>query len=351
MRRLAFVAVLVLSCRPRGEASSSDGYWARACVTKDEKLLLASGDEAAAIELATGKTVARTKFYGSLLVCDVSDGAAYDNGESEAVKLPQGTRGPVSNVVVRDIALVRVDGTYLRAKRPTDSKGRATGPMTLQPDAKKTFVLEPSLFGAVGAAMTSSSTRGFRTSIEGETADGRVLLVAGWEPNRLGSVDPIPWGLFAFDATTGKATLVGVTRPNDEARGIWNIDDTAAARDASAFAATFRKDDASHLAIYDPAKAAPRFVVPLPDARESTVLGFSAAGDRVVVATQVPSGSQSHVRVVDVATGAIAWSTPAMPGTVYHAQFLADGSVVHAASTRLVTLVDRNGATKWQSRP
>jgi hypothetical protein len=351
MRPLPFLLLLlafVPSCRGR---SSSDHYWARACTTKDEKLLLAAGDEAAAVDLETGKVLARTLFYGEYVFCRTSDGAAYDTPEQEMVKLPSGVRGPSDKIGVRDIAIQRADGTYVRSTRPKDSKGRFTGAGTVRGETGPPVLLGPSLFGAVGAAKQLPSTSGFITGIRGEMPDGRIAMLVGWTPNRMGTVEPIPWGLFALDVVAGRAQLLGVTRPNDERRGIWNLDDSAVTNDASAFAATFYYDKTLELAIFDPKIAAPRSVVALDDARESTVLSYSEKGDRLLVATLTPPGTHSYVRIVDAQTGKIAWSTPRLEGTVYHAKILADGSVVYMTSVRRAARLNADGTKRWESGP
>src|SRR5947207_13209431 len=80
-------------CASALQRRADNGYWARGCVTGDEKLLVVAGDGWAAIDLASGAIVKEADHALTMTVaCSASTAKVY--GVSSTIELPSGAVGP-----------------------------------------------------------------------------------------------------------------------------------------------------------------------------------------------------------------------------------------------------------------
>lgn len=339
---VGLIAVLMLMCAGfsvlsflGGGGSSSSDYWTTACVTGDGKLMLAGGTESVVLELDTGKQLARHEQWGEKAACAQSDGVVYASSET-MVRFPAGTQAPTDDERARD----RVDGSAVHYSRSFSQKAwRSWGNVSA---GGKSLELKPSMFGF----SDEKSMNAFVTWPGNVLPDGRLVVLAGWRPNNLGSIEPTPWGAFAADAAAGTVQQLGAMHRSSEALNPLGLPKIAASRDGRVHAAALGGDPVVHVAIYE-AGEQPRAVVDLDSAREATALRVSDDGAYIAVGTLAPGGSESHVAIIDAAKGVVVWRSEAASGTVYLTQFLADGSLVFMRSNRTAARVTPDGKTVW----
>ena len=309
-----------------------DHYWTSACVTGDESLLIAGGDEAASVDLATGAVVKSVPMYVETVSCSQQGGIAYAASE-DMVRFPEGVRGPTDDASARDLA-----GPGVHFTRDVDNKGQPRS------DAKVDgFELEPSLFGDVGAAHAAMPSA-FFTKTGGVMSDGRLVLAAGWTANRSGnSVEPAAWSVFAVNPSARTVTALISKQsctPERDTSLLWKV---AASSDAKQVAVAFRGEGTTRVATYEAGRVR---TMDIAGAREPTAMEFSAKGDRLAVATLSEDGSASKLTWFDAATGKPTWTSPEAEGTIHFLHHLKDGSLVFVRSTRVVTRVAPDGTSK-----
>ena len=326
-----------------------DHYWTHGCVTGDEAMLVVGGDEAASIDLSTGAALETTPLFVEAVSCGAKAGVAYASSE-DAVRFPSGERGATDESSTMDLVGTTRDGALVHFSRETDGKGRprkfARAWQGAPGVAGEALELAPALFGEVGSAH-SPMPSAFINKVGNLLPDGRLVLAAGWIPNRSGDdVEAAPWGVFAIDLNAGEVTpLTGTLTcsPKLDTSLLWKV---AASRDGQRVAAAFRGDGRTRVAVFEGEEAL--FTAELTDAREPTALEFSPEGDRLAVATLDDSGGVGKLTWLDVATGAPAWTSGELAGTVHFLQHLSDGSLVFITSKRMVARVGRDGVSRWK---
>lgn len=357
---LAALLVLAGVCVTCGTLWLSAGpgdehYWVRACVTGDETMLIAGGDEAVSVELATGRVLKTVPMYVEAVACGPRGGVAYA-ASADMVRFPAGERAATDEPTTTNIVGVRDDGSLVHFSRGFDRGGRAIARRAPRNFAMLSvgrpgslsagLELVPARFGEVGAARSSGASAFF--NVVGDVLpDGRLLLAAGWDGNRSpGYVEPTPWGIYAIDAGTGRVTpLVGTQTCSAhlDTSLLWKV---AASPVGTLVAAAFRGGSSTRVAVYDGATL--RFDLDIPGAREPTALDFSAAGDRLAVATLSDDGQRAKLTWIDLATGAPIWSSLEVDGTVHFVEHLSDGSLVFMSSRRIVMRVGPDGVPRWR---
>lgn len=321
-----------------GDGESSSDYWTSGCVTGDEQLLIAGGSGAVALELDGGARVARHPQYVEAVSCAKRSGVAYAASET-MVRLPSAEQVATDDPAASSL----IDGSAVHYSRPyRDKRWRGYGSVA---SGAATLELTPQRFGVF---REDRGVNAFLTWPGNVLPDGRLVVSAGWFPNRVGSVEAAPWGVFAVDAAAGAVQQLGATHHASDALNFSSARAVAASPDGRSHAVAFDADPFVHLALYADAEA-PAATIDLDDARETTSLSYSPDGARVAIGTLAPGGEQSTVAVVDIATGRLAWRTAPAKGTVYLAQFLSDGSLVVMRSSRVVQRLEKNGTPRWTS--
>lgn len=320
-----------------------DHYWTHGCVTGDEALLIAGGDEAVSVDLSTGAVAKSVPLYVEAVTCSAKGGIAYAASE-DMVRFPSGERGPTDVPSTKDLVGTTPDGVRVHYSRQTDSKARPRGYGKVTAGNAE-LELASRLFGEVDQAYAGTPSA-FFNRVGGVMADGRLLLAAGWSANRSGdSVDPAPWGVFAVDPsarTVSPLIAMQVCSAKLDTSLLWKL---AASPDGQRVAVAFRGDGTTRVAVYEGAKVL--FTADVEGAREPSALGFSPKGDRLAVATLSDDGARGKVTWFEVSTGAPAWTSPEAEGTIYFLQHLSDGSLVFMRSSRVVTRVAPDGTAKW----
>jgi len=333
------------------QASSGEHYWDTGCVTGDEKLMLLGGDESAAVELTGGTLAARNDLYGEAVVCGQSGGVAYGSSES-MVRLPSNEKVATDEESTTDLVAARPDGTLVHFNRRNDSKGRAREFAQLRAGKAgqpgKSFELAPVVFSGVGEQKQGGPS-GFFTWTGGVLGDGRLLLGAGWRPNRTpDELEAAPWGFFGMDLDSGAVTPLGpaheTTRELDGSM-LWKV---AASPDGAVRVASFRGESSIAVAIYRAGRT-PDAVAAIDGAREAVAMDVSASGDRIAVAALAPDGSSTRVMLLDGA-GKTVWKSEPLEGSVYFLKLLGDGSLVYMTSRRAAARVAADGSPKWKSQ-
>jgi hypothetical protein len=343
---LLFLAVTfcVMCGKNLGDATSGDHYWVRACVTTNEKLLVAGGDEAAAVDLATGKVVATAPMNVAAVACGASSGLAYGLADT-LVRFPGAQQEPTHERDLNDVLGARPDGALVRFSRRTDQKASPTEWARVRVGSEPDLALDPTRFGGAIAGVHDKPMSAFFTRVGALLPDGRLLLAAGWEPNRgPGSLEPVPWGVYALDASSGAVTPVAAplrcSTDLDTAR-VWRVATTS---DFQRSAVAFRTDGGrTRVAVYDGARL--RFTTDLPDAREVTALDFTADGEQLTVATLADDGARARVSCID-GTGGVAWTSAEVEDTIALLHHLADGSLVVMTSKRVVLRLGADGTVR-----
>ncbi|MEW5741425.1 MAG: hypothetical protein AB1938_21065 [Myxococcota bacterium] len=342
---IALLAVLLVTCclassalglLSGGGGGSSSDYWNNACVTGDERLLLAGGSESVAFDLQTGKQIARHEQWGERASCGQSDGVVYGVSDT-MVRFPTGEQVESDDPSAED----RVEGTALHYSRwRSQGAWREFGKVRA---GEKALELKPALFGLPGP---DRGVNAFITWPGNVLPDGRLVVLAGWTPNNLGSVEPAPWGLFAIDVSAGTVQQLGATHHASEALNPTVAPAIAASSDGRKHVAAMGAEPVVHVALYE-ADDKPRAVVDLDRAREATAIRFTEDGALMAVGTLSPEGTDSTVAIIDVAAAKVVWRSEPAKGTVYLVHFLADGSLVFMRSSRTVTRVTRDGKPLW----
>jgi hypothetical protein len=317
-----------------------DHYWTHGCVTGDETLLIAGGDEAASIDLATGATVKTVPMYVETVTCGEKDGIAWASSD-EQVKFPEGVRGPSSQSSTQDVVGARGDGALVRFAREKDNKGRPRGWGRVSVGGSPEVALTPDHFGVLGAARNAPVSQ-FLNRVGPVMPDGRLLLAAGWLPY---SDQPGVWGLYAVEPLSGQVAPIAGPIPAMKALDTSKLWVLTASRDQKLGAAAFRGENTTRVALFEGTNA--RWTIEIAGAREPTALDFSPAGDRLAVATLSEDGSQAKVTWLETADGKVAWASEALDGTAYLVRHLADASLVIMTSKRVVKRVSATGNSKW----
>lgn len=331
------------------QATSGERSWDKGCVTGDEQLMLLGGDEAVAVELAGGTLAARSDLWAEAVVCGPSSGVAYGSSES-MVRLPANEQVATDEERPTDLVAARADGTLVHFDRRSDGQGRAREYAQLRAGKPgqpgKSFELAPVVFSGVGEQRQGGPS-GFFTWPGGLLGDGRLLLGAGWRPDRaFGELEAAPWGFFAMDLDSGAVTPLGpahqTTRALDGSM-LWKV---AASPDGAVRVASFRGDTSVAVALYRAGRE-PDAVATLDGAREAVAMDVSAAGDRVAVAALAPDGSSTTVALLDGAAK-VAWKSEPLQGSVYFLKLLRDGSLVYMTSRRAAARVAADGTPRWK---
>ncbi|GMU59193.1 MAG: hypothetical protein AMXMBFR34_09560 [Myxococcaceae bacterium] len=343
---IALLAVLMVTCclAPsalgllRGGGGGSSDYWTNGCVTGDERLLLAGGSESVAIDLETGKQVARHEQFGESTGCGKSDGVVYGVSDT-MVRFPTNEQVGTDDPAAED----RVEGTpvhYSRSRSQNTWRGFAN-----VREGARALELKPALFGLPGPERSVNALITWPGNV---LPGGRLVVLAGWRPNRLDAVEPAPWGVFAVDVSAGTVQQIGATHHASEGLNPTAAPQFAASSDGRMHVAAMGAEPVVRVALYE-ADEQPRAVVELDRAREATAIRYSEDGALIAVGTLSPQGMDSTVAIIDTARMRVVWRSEPAKGTVYVVRFLADGSLVFMRSSRTVTRVTREGRLLWST--
>lgn len=342
----------------RGVFAPNEHYWTSGCVTRDETTLAVTGDEAVLVELGRGTIRSRFTGYFDDVVC-LPGGDILGLTPREAVSLTtRATRarsgdGPAAAVV--DERTILVVDRPRSGPRGASRRTEWTGPLQLltesfgpSPRPSSSVALPPERVPGVGAGPVAW----FETRFVRRLASGEALVVAGFPPS-VTSRDVASWndgrtrGLYRVDLSTGAVLPHGAPLGAAEAACLIGpsaiMRATADADGSVVYAVCYGGADRQKLLRLLPKSGTGAFLASFDEARESSALALTSAGDRIAVATVAPDGSSGRVTVVDTATGRVLFRTEPLEGLVPVLEWLRDGSLVLATGHREVQR--RNGAT------
>lgn len=357
----AFVAYELL----RGLFAPSEHYWTSGCVTRDETTLAVTGDEAVLVELGRGTIRSRFAGYFDDVVC-LPGGDILGLTPSEAVSLT--TRATLARSGGRPAAAVVDERTILVVDRPvhgpagSSRRSEWAGPLELrteslgsEPRASSRVLVSPDRVPGVGAGPVAW----FETLFVSRLASGEALVVAGFRPSSTPN-DPASWndgrtrGLYRVDLPTGAVLPHGAALGAAEAACLLGSGATTRA--------TADVDGGVVYAVCDggagrqkllrllPKSGTGTFLASFDEARESSALALTSAGDRIAVATVAPDGSSGRVTVVDTTTGRVLFRTEPFEGVIPVLEWLRHGALVLATSHRGFQRRDgTTGAVVWSA--
>jgi hypothetical protein len=351
----------VTTCSSMFGGGGGDHYWTHGCVTPDETTLAMVGDEVALIDLASGASRTRYPRYLDDVVC-------FPNGEivglSRAEALWLATKARTTRRGARDVVAPVGDRRILVTWRPTGRHGGGSrrdiysGPLELNVEtvdgvSAPVTRVEPDQVAGAGTGPISL----FRTQIAGVLPTGEVLVAAGFEPSiRRASVTDWQDGRARalHRVTVGSGAIVAASGALGPAESQCLLDGFPLTR-RSALGA-----NGSSLIVACPASEGSMTLLRLTlpsgvgqvlatiDGRESSALSLSADGSLAAVATVAVGGQSGKLSVVEIETGRLLWQSEPMPGSIYVARFLSDGTLVLATSEQVVQRRDaRTGAMRW----
>lgn len=354
IRRLAFLAagplaLLGLSCSP---ADSPNGYWSDSCVSGDGRYLLAGGDRAVLVELATGSVVERVPGMVKAVGCEKSGGVVV--GYDAAFRLPGKTAvTPVPSLGGDSVLALSPEGAWISHGRRI-SGGKWRGPASVFVTEKgppRSTDLLPELFAKVGAARPLPLPDSFAVRFGGLLSDGRLLLAAGWQPSQsFGVYEDVPWGFFAFDLRTGQASPLTPPLHTDTRFNQGRLQRIAATADGAHLVVAAHDGQQISVGHWGPGAERATWTAGLATTGSPRAVAISADGAFVAIGAETRgSDAPGQAWVLD-RSGKTAW-TGEFPGTVAGVHFLADGSlVVVEAQAEAVLVALPAGSEKWRAR-
>jgi hypothetical protein len=340
----------------RSSSGSSDGYWNDACVTSDEGVLVAGGLSFAAIDLGSGAIVGRGDGYVNDVACEGKRAVVF--AYSGTWTWPGGERGPAVASPGGELALALEDGRRLRNSRASRS-GRISGPLAvwLEGGERQGWDLGPGDFGEVGRAKQHPTPDWFRmwparlTRYAGRPQP-RLLLAAGWQPNRaFSSVEPVPWGFFAVDPASGSVQPLLQPIVSDSALNLAYRPALDASDDGTTLALAASNGSDGALAVFRPPATTSVHRIPLTGWDEVMRLSVAPDGSRVAVVSGYRGDDRpARLAVFDTRDGQRLWSTT-VSTNVYGLALLRDGSLVWASAAREAARVELPGGRElWRAR-
>lgn len=340
--------MLGASCSPGGDAN---GYWSVSCLSGDGRYLLAGGDHAALVDLPTGKIAERVPGLVKAVGCDEGSGVVV--GYVTAVRLPGKTPvTPVPSLSGDGVLALGPDGAWISESRRS-SGGKWRGPASvfvLEKGKSRSTDLLPERFGSVGAARQVPTADSFAVRFGNLLQDGRLVLVAGWQPSSsLGVFEDVPWGFFALDLRTGEASPLTPPLHSDAAFNQHWLQRIAATPDGAHLVVAAH--DGKRMSVGQFAQGAEQAARVTSLAAEGSPSAVAISADGALVAV----GSESRGRdaparawVIDRAGKSI-W-TGEFQKRVVGVYFLADGSLLVAAGeAKAVKVALPAGTETWRA--
>lgn len=354
---LAGLAVLWVAGSAALRTPSSDGYWSQACVTSDEALLAAGGSSFAVLDLSSGAVVGRGDGYVHAVACEGPRAVVL--AYSSTWTWPGGAQRPAVEAGGEELVLALADGRRLWTSR-TSRSGRAAGPLVLSLDGGEQDLrreLGPKDFGEVGGAKSMPTPDWFRmwaarTARYAGRPGARLLVAAGWEPNRsLSWVEPVPWGFFELEPVSGQVRALLQPIQTDAALNLVGRPALDASDDGGVLALATSNGTDGTLAVFRPPATTPALRVPLPGWDEVLRLSVAPDGSRVAVASASRGDAQpARLLVIDAGDGRRLWSGEA-GANVYGLALLGDGSLVWASGAREAARLELpGGRERWHAR-
>lgn len=306
----------------------SNGYWNSSCVTRDGRFLVAGGDHAALLDVATGKVVEQVSSRVKAIGCDES--SAIVIGYDGAWRLPGKEAVTPVPAPSGDVLTLTPGGAWVSWARTIQSRkwrGPATLFVTGKGEARRTDLL-PAQFGKVGGAKSLPTPDTFAVRLGTLLEDGRLLTVAGWQPAQNGGkVDSVPWGFFALSLQTGEAAPLSMPLPSDPALNQNWVQKIACNPDASSLVIAAHDGEKIAVGQFDQGADKPTRVSSWDSKGAANAVAVSNDGTRVAVGTESRGkDAPGKAWVIDEAGKAI-W-TAEFPKTVVGLHFLDDGSLI-----------------------
>ncbi|MFO0696552.1 MAG: PQQ-binding-like beta-propeller repeat protein [Polyangiales bacterium] len=349
----------------RGLFTPMEHYWTSGCVTRDETTLAVTGDEAVLVDLRDGTIRSRFSGYFDHVVC-LPGGDIFGLTPNESVSLTTRTRAgrngsgsPAASIDERTVLLLERPsrssgqrGLYSEWSGPLELRTESFGPA---PRRSLGVPVSPERLPGVGAGPIAR----FATLFVRRLDSGEVLVAAGFLPSSTPS-DPTHWadgrtrGLHRVDLTTGAFLPHGASLGAAEAACLLmsatTSRATASADGSVVHAVCADGEDRLELLRLVPKTGTGTVLARFDEARESSALALTSAGDRIAIATVAPDGSSGRVTVVDTATGLVLFRTERFRGWVQALEWLRDGSLVVATSKREYQRCDgTTGAVVWSA--
>jgi hypothetical protein len=353
MRRALFVLAvcpLWTTCTVSPSGSTANGYWSVSCLSGDARYLLAGGDHAALVDLSNGSIVATVPGMVEAVGCEEGGGVVV--GYGSAMRLPGKAPAMPAPALPRDTVLgLAPDGAWISAGRRGSSKWR--GPATVsvtEKGATRSMDLLPERFGAVGAARALPTADSFAVRWGNFLQDGRLVVVAGWEPSSAGDVfEKVPWGFFALNPRTGEASpLTGPVESDRRLNQAWQ-QKIGATPDGSRLLMAAHDGKEVSIAQFERGADRPARVTSLAAKGSPSAAAVSADGTFAAVATETRGrDAPAKVWVIDRA-GKQVWAGE-FQKNVAGLHFLPDGSLVVAAGeAKAVRVTLPAGTERWRT--
>ncbi len=355
-----WLAAAPVCCLLSGTGTGSGGshYWTHGCVSANQAVLGAVGDEAAQVDLETGEIRQQEVAYFDEVLC-MPDGAVIALARrglfsiKEAAWLEKWDKAAGRWQVVGPLPDHQVVTYYRRILTGSDGDfQRYDGPLTLTVSTlgrvsteQETVELPPELFPELGEGTVNY----FLTQAVRILADERVLVVAGFRPDfSFGQVEPLPWGFFTVDLTTGNVASLGPTRTGDDILNLRLQRKVAATPDGQiqALALIDELNQQGYVIGLRADTPEETFRTPIEAARQVNQLALTQTGELAAVVFD-----NVELYVLEGQTGQILWQAETGDDSINHIEFLDDDSLVIMTANRTTSRREgQTGQVVWTSQ-
>ena len=338
-----------LSC---SKESAASGYWSVSCVSGDGGVLLAGGDHAALLDLSTGRIVERVPGMVKAVGCEAGGGAVV--GYDVAFRWPgKKPLTPVPALGGDAVLGLSPEGAWISGGRRS-SGGKWRGPASVfvtEGGAPRLTDLIPERFGKVGTARRLATSDTFAARFGNLLRDGRLVLAAGWQPSQAGGAfEDVPWGFFALDLRSGKASPLTQPLHSDAVLNQHWFQRIAATPDGTRLVVAAYDGKLVSVAQFEQGADRPARVTSMAAQGSPSALSISSDGAFVAIGTETRGRDAPGKAWVVDRDGKTDW-TGEFQGTVVGLHFLPDGSlVVVTAKAKAVRIALPGGTETWRSK-
>lgn len=340
-----------------GAPAGGDHYWTHGCVSADQTILGAVGDEAAQVELANGETRQQTVAYFDEVVC-LPDGEVIALGRRGLFSIKEGEWlekweratgqwrlvGPLSDrqvVTYYRHTLTDADGDFQRYEGPLTLTISGLGQAN---DERQPIELPPERFPELGEGEVDY----FLTYAVRILADERVLVVAGFRPAfSMGQVEPLPWGFFTVDLSSGEVSPLGPIRTGNDILNLRLQRQIAATPngESQALAVIDELNRQGHVIGLRTDTPQETFRTTIDGARQVNHLALNRTGQLAAVVFD-----NVALYVLAGQSGQILWQTETGGEAINHIEFLDDDSLVIMTADRTASRKQgQTGQLIWES--
>lgn len=301
-----------------------DSYWNSSCVTRDGKSIVAGGDHAAVIEVATGKIIERVA--GMVKAVGCGPGGPVIIGYESTFSLPGKTPITPALEITGDAVATTDDGAFVSWTRTITGrkwKGPATLFVTGKGETRKVDLL-PALFGKVGEARSLPTADTFAVRVGHLLEDGRLLVAAGWQPS---TGEDVPWAFFAMNLENGESSPMTMPLSSDASLNQNLVQKIAATPDGSVMVVAAHDGQQLAVGTFEAGSVKASRVATLPSPGAVSAIAVSSNGGYIAVGSESRGPTAKATAWVLDQTGKVIWKEE-FPKTIVGLHFLDDGSLV-----------------------